>query len=96
MRVVWTDPALWDREQIFDFIAQDNPDAAVNMDDLFTVAAASLATLPERGRPGRVPRTRELLVHKHFILVYGIDRQNETVYIVAVMHTSRKYPPSPV
>jgi len=33
MRVVWTDPADEDREQIFLFIAQDNPQAALEIDD---------------------------------------------------------------
>ena len=72
MRVVWTDPADEDREQIFLFITQDNPQAALEIDDLFTAAADSLATFPTRARVGRISDTRELVVHKNYILVYGI------------------------
>ena len=54
MRIVWTDPAEEDREQIVLFIAQENEQAALEMDDLFTAAADSLATFPTRAKVGRV------------------------------------------
>ena len=93
MKVVWTTPASEDREQIVFFIAQDNPQAALEMDSLFTGAAASLMTFPARGRQGRVSGTRELLVHKKYILVYSIDTEKSIVYIKAVLHAARQYPP---
>lgn len=93
MRVVWTDPADEDRERIVFFIAQDNPLAAVEMDELFTAAADSLAALPARSRTGRLPDTRELVVHKNYILVYGVDEANDTIYIKAVLHAARQWPP---
>jgi len=93
MRVVWTDPAEEDREQIILFIAQDNPKAALEMDDLFTAAADSLAVFPTRAKVGRASGTRELVVHRNYILVYGIDGDTGTVYIKAVLHTSRLWPP---
>lgn len=92
MTVVWTDPADEDRDRIVLFIAQDNPQAALDMDDLFTAAAASLATLPTRAKAGRVSNTRELVVHRNYILVYSIDEDADTVYIKAVLHTSRQWP----
>jgi addiction module RelE/StbE family toxin len=93
MRVVWTDPAEEDRERIVLFIAQDNPQAALEMDDLFTAAADSLAAFPTRAKTGRVSGTRELIVHKNYILIYGIDEDADTVYIKAVLHTARQWPP---
>ena len=93
MRVVWTTPASEDRELIVFFIAQDNPQAALEMDSLFTDAAASLMTFPARGRQGRVSGTRELLVHKNYILVYSIDTEKSIVYIKAVLHAAQQYPP---
>ena len=69
MRVVWTDPAEEDRERIVLFIAQDNPVVAVEMDKLFVAAGDSLATFSARGKLGRVPDTRELIVHKNYLLV---------------------------
>jgi addiction module RelE/StbE family toxin len=93
MRVVWTDPADEDRERIVSFIAQDNPQAAVEMDDLFTTSADSLVNLSARARPGRLPNTRELVVHRNYILVYGIDEDADTIYIKAVLHSSQQWPP---
>ena len=93
MRVVWTAPASADREQIVFFIAQDDPQAAMDMDSLLTDSAASLATFPARGRRGRVSGTREIVVHKNYILVYSIDTANSIVYIKAVLHAGRQYPP---
>ena len=93
MKVVWTDPALKDRENIINFIAEENPYAAVEMDSLFTSAGKSLEKMPDRGRVGRVIKTRELVIHKHYLIVYSIDLQCSVVYIKAIVHTSRKYPP---
>ena len=93
MNVVWTDLAEQDRERIVFFIAQDNPQAAVELDALFTSAADSLVSLASRARPGRVPETRELIVHRNYILVFSHDEAAERIYIKAVLHTSRQWPP---
>lgn len=93
MSIVWTTPADEDREQIILFIAEDNPQAAIAMDALFTAAADSLTTLPYRGKPGRMPNTRELIIHKSYILVHAHDDENDVTYIKAVLHTSRQWPP---
>jgi len=46
---------------------------------------------PELGRPGRVPKTRELVVpNLPYILPYYIKKKE--VRILAVMHTARKWP----
>jgi addiction module toxin, RelE/StbE family len=92
MRVVWTEPADEDRERLVFYIAEDNPKAATAMDALLTKAADSLATLPFKGRAGRIPETRELVVHRNYIIVYGYDAEAERVYIKAVLHASQKYP----
>jgi addiction module RelE/StbE family toxin len=93
MKIVWTDPADSDREMIVLYIAQDNPSAAIKMDKLFTDAADSLIHFPLKGRTGRVPGTRELVVHRTYLLVYSLDTENDAVYVRAVIHTSRQWPP---
>jgi len=40
-------------------------------------------------RPGRVPGTRELLAHRHDLLIYDLDDQR--IRILRVMHTARQY-----
>jgi plasmid stabilization system protein ParE len=48
VRVVWSPEAEQDRDDIWHYIAADNPQAAANMDELFGDAAAKLAIQPSR------------------------------------------------
>ena len=91
MTVVWTPEAEQDRADIWDYIAADNPGAAVRMDELFSDAAARLAEHPKIGRTGRISGTRELIPHESYRLVYEIDE--DTVWVLALVHTARQWPP---
>lgn len=91
MRVLWTPEALQDRADIWDYIAADNPRAAARMDALFSEAAGRLAEYPKQGRAGKISGTRELIPHESYRLVYEIA--NETVWILALVHTARQWPP---
>ena len=92
MRVVWTPEAQQDRFDIWEYIATDSPHSAAQMDELFSAAAASLFEHPELGRPGKVPGTRELIPHENYRLVYEIVQG--TVWLLALVHTSRQWPPA--
>ena len=92
MRVIWTPEAQQDRADIWDFIAADNPRAAVRIDELFSNAATRLAEHPKLGRPGQIVGTRELIPHESYRLVYEIER--ETVWLLALVHTARQWPPA--
>jgi toxin ParE1/3/4 len=72
MRVLWTLSAEQDRADIVDFIAQDNPLAAIRMDELFGTAVGRLAEHPLMGRSGHVPGTRESIPHESYQLVYEV------------------------
>lgn len=91
MKVRWTPEAEQDRGDVWEYIATDNPRAAARMDELFAIAAASLADFPHRGRIGNIPGTRELIPHESYRLVYEID--GETVWLLALVHTARQWPP---
>ena len=88
MRVIWTPEAQQDRVAIWDYIAAENPQAAVRMDELISDAAARLAEHPKLGRPGRITGTRELIPHESYRLVYEIE--NETAWILALVHTAKQ------
>jgi toxin ParE1/3/4 len=92
VRVIWTHEALQDRADIWDYIAADNPTAAVGLDALFSDAASTLTEHPKMGKPGRIPGTRELVVHESYRLVYEI--QGETVWLLVLIHTARQWPPA--
>ena len=91
MRVVWTPEALQDRLDIWDFIAADNPQAAAQMDERFSQAASTLMDHPRIGRQGIGPGTLELIPQEHYRLVYEMD--GDTAWILALVHTSRQWPP---
>ena len=91
MRVIWTPEAQQDRADVWDYIAHDNPRAAAWMDELFSDAAARLAEHPMLGRAGKIPGTRELIPHENYCLVYELER--ETVWVLALVHTARQWPP---
>ncbi len=92
MGLFWTPEAIQDREDIYDFIEQDNPAAALDLDELFSESASRLIDDPNCGRPGVVPGSRELVVHKHYMLVY--DVAGKQVRILNVVHTARRWPPT--
>lgn len=90
MKVLWVSAAEQDRADIFDHISQDNPLAAIRMDELFAEAAIRLAAHPQMGKPGQVPGTRELIAHESYRLLYQV--QDDAVWILALVHTARLWP----
>jgi toxin ParE1/3/4 len=91
MRVVWTPEAEQDRDDVWEHIAADNVAAAARMDEVFSDAAAQLADFPQLGMRGKIAGTRELIPHENYRLVYEIE--GETVWMLALVHTSRQWPP---
>ena len=69
MRVAWRPAARDDRRRITAWLAERNPAAAVRVTRALLAAAGSLAVLPEKGRPGRVPGTRELSPLQPYVLL---------------------------
>lgn len=92
MRVWWTLSAEQDRADIVDYTAQDNPLAAIRMDELFGAAVGRLPEHPLMGRPGQIPGTRELIPHESYRLIDEV--QADTVWILALVHTARLWPPA--
>jgi toxin ParE1/3/4 len=92
VKVFWTPEAEQNRIDIWEFLAADNPRAAGRMDQLFSDAAATLSHFPMRGRRGLVAGTRELIPHESYRVVYEIE--NDTVWVLAIVHTARRWPPA--
>ncbi|MGI9135400.1 MAG: type II toxin-antitoxin system RelE/ParE family toxin [Rhodoferax sp.] len=90
MRLFWTPEALDDRRAIYDYIEADNPRAALALDELFAEKVRNLIDHPGLGRSGRVTGTRELVVHKNYILIY--DTTVELVRVLRVLHAARQWP----
>ncbi len=90
MKLVWTRLASLDRKEIREYIAQDNPAAALALDELISAKAERLADHPDLGRPGRVAGTRELVAHRNYLLVY--DVAGDAVRVLRVLHAARQWP----
>jgi toxin ParE1/3/4 len=91
VRIIWTPEAQQDRTDIWDYIAADSPRAAVKLNEVFSKAAARLADHPKLGRTGRVIGTCEVIPHKSYCLVYEIEQ--EAVWVLALVHSARQWPP---
>lgn len=91
MKLLWSAKARQRRDEIFDYIAADNPQAALWLDEQFSKTAQRIQNFPQSGRIGRVAGTRETVVHENYILVYEIKA--DKIVILTVHHTSQKYPP---
>ncbi len=93
MQVKWTKPAANSLESIQDYIAKDNPVAAYNVTQKIYHSVIRLVNHPKSGRSGRVKGTYELIVPGlPFIVPYRI--KDKEIQILAVYHTSRKWPES--
>jgi toxin ParE1/3/4 len=93
MTLTWTRMALQDLKHLYDYIADDNPDAARKMVSRIREAASRLRRNPRIGRVGRVPETRELVIAgTPYIVAYRIEGRK--VQIVAVIHGAQRWPDS--
>lgn len=90
MKLIWKPLALADRERILDYIAEDKPQAAIDLDELFEHTADQLLLNSRMYKPGRVKKTREAVVHPNYIIVYSIDRS--TINILRVLHSAQAWP----
>jgi toxin ParE1/3/4 len=91
MPIKWTRKALKNLKQAYEFIAIDNPDAAVEVVIKIRAATEKLEAFPNLGKTGRVEGTRELIIaNTPYLLVYRV--KGKTVEIVRVLHSSKRYP----
>lgn len=91
MKLEWSILALTDREEIFDYIAADDPVAAVKVDERISERLQELVRFPESGRAGRVAGTRELVIAgTPYIAAYRVT--GRTVRVLRVLHGARMWP----
>ncbi|WP_299106524.1 type II toxin-antitoxin system RelE/ParE family toxin [uncultured Bradyrhizobium sp.] len=90
LRLVWRPKARHDLLDIAAFIRQRNPLAAQRLSALIRDAAERLPEHPYVHRPGRVPGTREAVVHPNYILIYRVLA--DTVEVITVLHARQNYP----
>jgi toxin ParE1/3/4 len=92
LTVLWTGAARRDLAGIEAFIAADDPAAAERVARFIWQRAQKLETFPNRGRPGAVPGTRELVLTRYpYTIVYRVVESD--TQILNIVHQSRHWPP---
>ena len=86
----WTEEATTDLVEILDYIEQRNANAARNLQAAIVQSAENLPFMPYLFRPGRVPGTRELVVHPNYIVVYQVG--SDMIDILRILHSRQQYP----
>ncbi len=85
MHIRWTPEAADDLDSICSHIAQDKPEAALNVGRSIYEGIARLTAFPNRGRQGLKQNTRELVFTPlPYIAVYRIKGQ--TIEILHLWH----------
>jgi addiction module RelE/StbE family toxin len=87
MLIKWTRAALASVDEIAGFIAKDNLTRATSFVLELQAAVTKLQAHPGMGRAGRVPGTRELVLHKNYIAIYRL--RGDDVEILRLHHAAR-------
>jgi len=86
----WLPAAKQDFEDIVEYIATDNPTAAIEQGDEIEKQIFLLISYPKMGRPGRVKGIRELvIVRTPYIAAYRI--KGKIVQVLRVLHGAQQW-----
>jgi len=88
--VVWLETASQNLDQILEYIESRNLLAALNLHESIEYAVSQLPFHPYLYRLGRVPGTRELVVHPNYLVIYRVTAS--AIEIINVLHSRQQYP----
>jgi toxin ParE1/3/4 len=90
VKLRWTRRALADLDKIAERIAEDEPAAATEFVRSITEKVNRLEAFPLLGRAGAYQDTRELVVHKNYLVTYRV--RGTEVDVLQVWHLARNLP----
>jgi toxin ParE1/3/4 len=88
--LIWEPEAADQLDAIADFISLQRPAAAEKLAQRVHESVEQVRHFPESARPGRVPGTRELIVHPNYIVVYQVT--GGAIDVLRVLHARQRYP----
>jgi toxin ParE1/3/4 len=88
MRLVWSRRALLDLRRIADHIAADNSHAAHALVGSIGTKGGQLVRFPLIGRSGVYGDTRELVVHRNYIVTYRV--RADEVQMLQAWHAAQQ------
>ena len=86
----WSEVALDDLDAIVEYIGERNMQAALNLQAQIEATAERLVDHPYMYRSGRIPGTREAVVHPNYIVIYEV--RGHAIEIRNVIHARQEYP----
>lgn len=92
MRIRWTEPAAEDLTAICDYISEHGSATTARRVALsIHEHMAGLSKFPERGRSGRKPGTRELILSGlPYLAIYRV--RGDAVEILRILHHAQNWP----
>ncbi|WP_318464832.1 type II toxin-antitoxin system RelE/ParE family toxin [Photobacterium leiognathi] len=89
--ILWEEESLNDREKIFEFLYDFNPDAAERTDELIELKVENLLEQPFMGVKRDGIRGRLLIIPEiSMIVAYWVD--GSVIRIMRVLHQKQKFP----
>ena len=88
--ILWRAEAQADLAAILEYIAERNPQSALDLYDDIEPVVSQLPQHPYLYRLGRVSGTRELVAHPNYIVVYRVGAT--VIEIVSILHSRQQYP----
>ena len=88
-KVIITQSALKDLEEIVDFISHDHPRAAQRVADDLLSRVQSLSEMPRRGQAMRARPGVRRLVRNPYLIIYRIDEVAKAVNVLRFWHRAR-------
>ena len=93
-KLVYTCQAEDDLSSIFDYIAENSVDNALDYIDRMQSAIESLSTSPYIGvscRTKGIDRDCRILIFENFMIFYQVNEADSKIMILRILHGSRKY-----
>jgi len=89
--IFWEEESLNDREKIFEFLFDFNPNAAEKTDQIIESKVENLLEQPLMGVQRDIFRGRVLIIPEvSMVISYWLD--GETIRILRVLHQKQKFP----
>ena len=92
MKIIWSPIARTKTKEILEYIAEDNPDAALTLIDQLETKVEKLKEDPESGRvlpEVKNDKIRELVVHKNYGVIYEIN--TDIIEILTIRHFRQNF-----
>ena len=90
LKVQWTNQARRELGLALDYIRLRDPTAAERLRVQVEYSVERAAEHPFIHRPGRVPGTREAVVHPNYLYIYEL--KEDCLRVLRILHARQQYP----